>query len=120
MTITLPAQQRRARAAATPPRSTTPLRLCAVGAAVAAAVLLSGCETTNMRMGSADAKTVATGSAAGGASTGASDSLERCESPLGTVSLIGPVAMDYATTIGVVREAAAQLSRFVEDVYDAA
>ncbi len=39
--------------------------------------------------------------------------------PLGTVSLIGPVAMDYAMTIGVVREAAAQLSRFVEDVYDA-
>ena len=38
--------------------------------------------------------------------------------PLGTVSLIGPVAMDYAATIGVVREAAAQLSRFVEDVYD--
>ena len=36
---------------------------------------------------------------------------------LGTVSLIGPVAMDYALTIGVVREAAAQLSRFVEDVY---
>ncbi|MGN8004682.1 peptidoglycan-binding protein [Acidovorax sp. 22279] len=88
MTITLSVQQRRARAAATPPRSTTPLRLCAVSAAVAAAALLSGCETTNMRMGSADAKTVATGSAAGGASTGASDSLERCESPLGTVSLI--------------------------------
>ena len=39
--------------------------------------------------------------------------------PLGTVSLIGPVAMDYAATIGVVREAASQLSRFVEDVYDA-
>ncbi|MDX6666840.1 MAG: heat-inducible transcriptional repressor [Solirubrobacteraceae bacterium] len=39
--------------------------------------------------------------------------------PLGTVSLIGPVAMDYGMTIGVVREAAAQLSRFVEDVYDA-
>src|SRR4051812_33728633 len=38
--------------------------------------------------------------------------------PLGTVSLIGPVAMDYAATIGVVREAAAQLSRFVEDVYE--
>ncbi len=37
---------------------------------------------------------------------------------LGTVSLIGPVAMDYAGTIGVVREAAAQLSRYVEDVYD--
>ena len=39
--------------------------------------------------------------------------------PLGTVSLIGPVAMDYSLTISVVREAAAQLSRFVEDVYDA-
>ncbi len=39
--------------------------------------------------------------------------------PLGTVSLIGPVAMDYAMTIGVVREAASQLSRFVQDVYDA-
>ncbi len=38
---------------------------------------------------------------------------------LGTVSLIGPVAMDYGETIGVVRDAAAQLSRFVEDVYDA-
>ncbi len=88
MTITLPAQQRRARAAASLPTSSTPLRLCAVSAAVAAAALLSGCETTNLRMGSADAKTVATGSAAGGASTGASDSLERCENPLGTVSLI--------------------------------
>ncbi len=40
--------------------------------------------------------------------------------PLGTVSLIGPVAMDYGMTIGVVREAAAQLSRFVEDVYESA
>jgi heat-inducible transcriptional repressor len=39
--------------------------------------------------------------------------------PLGTVSLIGPVAMDYAATIGIVREAAHQLSRYIEDVYDA-
>jgi heat-inducible transcriptional repressor len=38
---------------------------------------------------------------------------------LGTVSLIGPVAMDYAATIGIVRDAARQLSHFVEDVYDA-
>ncbi len=65
------------------------LRLGAMAsAATALALLLSGCETTNMRMGSADAKTVATGSAAGGATAGASDSLERCESPLGTVSLV--------------------------------
>lgn len=37
---------------------------------------------------------------------------------LGTVSVIGPTRMDYATAIGSVRAAAAQLSRFVEDVYD--
>ena len=37
---------------------------------------------------------------------------------LGTVSLIGPVSMDYAGAIGTVREAALQLSRFIEDVYD--
>jgi heat-inducible transcriptional repressor len=38
---------------------------------------------------------------------------------LGTVSVIGPTRMDYATAIGAVRSAALQLSRFVEDVYDA-
>lgn len=37
---------------------------------------------------------------------------------LGTVSVIGPVRMDYATAIRAVRVAARQLSRFVEDVYD--
>ena len=36
---------------------------------------------------------------------------------LGTVSLIGPVRMDYAVAIATVREAAHQLSRFVEDAY---
>jgi len=39
--------------------------------------------------------------------------------PLGTISLIGPVAMDYGEMIGIVRDAAWQLSRFVEDVYEA-
>jgi heat-inducible transcriptional repressor len=38
---------------------------------------------------------------------------------LGTVSVIGPTRMDYALAIGAVRAAASQLSRFVEDVYDA-
>jgi heat-inducible transcriptional repressor len=38
---------------------------------------------------------------------------------LGTVSLIGPVRMDYAGAIRTVREAALQLSRFIEDVYGA-
>jgi len=37
---------------------------------------------------------------------------------LGTVSVIGPTAMDYATAIRSVREAALHLSRFIEDVYN--
>jgi heat-inducible transcriptional repressor len=37
---------------------------------------------------------------------------------LGTVSLIGPVRMDYGAAIRTVREAARQLSRFIEDVYE--
>jgi heat-inducible transcriptional repressor len=36
---------------------------------------------------------------------------------LGTVSVIGPMRMDYARAIMTVREAALQLSRFVEDLY---
>jgi heat-inducible transcriptional repressor len=36
---------------------------------------------------------------------------------LGAVSLIGPVRMDYARAIATVREAAHELSRFVEDAY---
>jgi heat-inducible transcriptional repressor len=39
---------------------------------------------------------------------------------LGTVSVIGPVHMDYAGAIRSVRDAAHQLSRFIEDVYDIA
>jgi heat-inducible transcriptional repressor len=37
---------------------------------------------------------------------------------LGTVSLLGPARMDYATAIGAVRCAAYELSRFVEDLYE--
>jgi len=37
---------------------------------------------------------------------------------LGAVSVIGPVRMDYARAIVTVREAATQLSRFIEDVYE--
>jgi heat-inducible transcriptional repressor len=37
---------------------------------------------------------------------------------LGTVSLMGPVRMDYGTAITSVREAAHQLSRYIETVYD--
>ncbi len=38
---------------------------------------------------------------------------------LGTVSVIGPLRMDYGRAIGAVRAAASELSRFVEDVYEA-
>jgi heat-inducible transcriptional repressor len=37
---------------------------------------------------------------------------------LGTVSVIGPTRMDYAQAIFTVREAAHQLSRFIEDLYE--
>ncbi|RYF83506.1 MAG: peptidoglycan-binding protein [Comamonadaceae bacterium] len=56
--------------------------------ALLGALALTGCQTTDMQMGSQSAKTVATGSAAGSATSNASSQLERCESPLGTVSLI--------------------------------
>ena len=37
---------------------------------------------------------------------------------LGTVSLLGPIRMDYEKAIGAVRAAALELSRFVEEVYE--
>src|SRR3954452_18153720 len=37
---------------------------------------------------------------------------------LGAVSVLGPVRMDYPSAIVAVREAAAELSRFVSDLYD--
>ncbi|MBF5005137.1 peptidoglycan-binding domain-containing protein [Diaphorobacter caeni] len=57
-------------------------------AAACAAVALTGCETTDMKMGSSDSKTVATGSAGGSSTANASSQLERCQAPLGTVSLV--------------------------------
>lgn len=52
------------------------------------AVLLAGCETTNMRMGSAESKTVATGAAGGSSAANESTQLQKCDAPLGTVSLV--------------------------------
>lgn len=37
---------------------------------------------------------------------------------LGTVSLLGPIRMDYEKAIGAVRAAAQELSRFAEEVYE--
>ncbi len=39
---------------------------------------------------------------------------------LGAVSVVGPTRMDYATAIGSVREAAAELSRYVDSIWSAA
>ena len=63
-------------------------KLTVLAAAGVAAMLLAGCETTDMKMGSQDAKTVATGSAAGSTTSGENSALEKCASPLGTVSLV--------------------------------
>jgi heat-inducible transcriptional repressor len=38
--------------------------------------------------------------------------------PLGSVSVIGPLRMDYGVAIRAVRDAAAQLSAFIAEVYD--
>lgn len=38
--------------------------------------------------------------------------------PLGAVSVIGPLRMDYGRAISSVKEAAAQLSSFIADIYD--
>ncbi|MEO5736578.1 MAG: peptidoglycan-binding protein [Variovorax sp.] len=70
-----------------------------LAAAVVGALLLTGCQTTDMQMGSQSAKTVATGSAAGSSSANASGALERCASPLGTVSLIENQSAGWYTII---------------------
>lgn len=70
-----------------------------LAALAAGAILLTGCQTTDMQMGSQSAKTVATGSAAGAASANASSALERCASPLGTVSLIENQSAGWYTII---------------------
>jgi curli biogenesis system outer membrane secretion channel CsgG len=70
-----------------------------LAATLAGLLALAGCQTTDMQMGSQSAKTVATGSAAGSASANASSALERCESPLGTVSLIENQSAGWYTIV---------------------
>ena len=56
--------------------------------AIGASLLLTGCETTGMKLGNLDAKTLMTGSAAGSATSGQSTEVEKCAGPLGTISLV--------------------------------
>jgi hypothetical protein len=67
--------------------------------ALAGLLALTGCQTTDMQLGSQSAKTVATGSAAGSATSGESSQLERCASPLGTVSLIENQSAGWYTVL---------------------
>lgn len=65
-----------------------------LGAAVMAA-LLSGCVSTGPTIGSKDADTVATGSAAGGSAQNANTQLEKCDSPLGTAALVEETSAEW-------------------------
>ena len=66
---------------------------------IAALLSLTACETTKTKMGSLEAKTVATGAAGGAISTNANTALEKCASPLGTVSLVENVNAGWYTIL---------------------
>jgi curli biogenesis system outer membrane secretion channel CsgG len=72
----------------------TTTRHSVLSAAVFAA-LLSGCVSTGPTIGSKDADTVATGSAAGGSAQNANTQLEKCDSPLGTAALVEDQSADW-------------------------
>lgn len=63
------------------------------------AIFAAGCASTGMQMGNPEAKTVATGSAAGSAVSAESAALEKCTAPLGTVSLIENQAAGWYTIL---------------------
>jgi curli biogenesis system outer membrane secretion channel CsgG len=72
----------------------TSFRLTVLSAATLAA-LLSGCVSTAPTVGSKEASTVATGSAAGSTAENASTQLERCASPLGTAALVEETSAEW-------------------------
>lgn len=67
--------------------------------AAAAVTLLAGCVATGMQVGNPEAKTVATGSAAGTATANTNSSLEKCDAPLGTVSLVENQSAGWYTVL---------------------
>lgn len=64
-----------------------------------ATLALTGCVTTDMRMGAPEAKTVATGAAGGANAENANSELERCDSALGTISLVENQAAGWYTIL---------------------
>lgn len=59
------------------------------------AALLTGCVSTGPTIGSKDADTVATGSAAGSSTQNANTQLEKCDSPLGTAALVEETSAEW-------------------------
>ncbi len=63
--------------------------------ALAMVIGLAGCQSTAPKMGSEEAKTTATGGAAGANATNVNSKLERCDSPVGTVALVENQTADW-------------------------
>lgn len=61
--------------------------VCAIG--------LAGCVSSPVKMGSEEAKTVATGAAGGATAQNANSQLERCDRPLGTMALLEDQGADW-------------------------
>ena len=66
---------------------------------VVSVVILSGCISNPVQMGSASAKTTATGGAGGANSENVNSSLERCDKPLGTLGLLEETHEDWYRTM---------------------
>lgn len=89
---------------------------------LAAAFVISGCAGGSVNMGSSGSKTVATGAAGGQTTQGASDALEKCDSPLGTLAVNEDYTAGWYThlsrygiqsTVPVIRLLAQQSNCFV-------
>jgi hypothetical protein len=63
--------------------------------ASAMVVVATGCVQTAPKVGSSEAKTVATGSAGGATAEGASAQLEKCSAPLGTLAVVEDQNADW-------------------------
>ena len=70
----------------------TSVKLTAIAAAVLA---FTGCVQTAPKVGSAEAKTVATGSAGGASAQGENSQLEKCASPVGTLAVVEDQNQDW-------------------------
>jgi len=62
---------------------------------VAVAVVLAGCEASQPKVGSDQARTAATGSAGGAAAQNVNAKLGRCDRPAGTIALVEDTSLDW-------------------------